>query len=372
MHICIIAPEQFPVPGNGSVEICIWAIARSLARRHTVTILSRKSPGLPESVELEQVRICRLPAGNPARYEASVLSFLEKESFDVIQIDNRPLLMAAVKRQHPRTPVLLFLHSLTFVPAESRIARSLARADSIAVNSRSLQRKLSRRFPRISRKLGVIPLGADLSRFTPADAAERQRLRKFYGIPPVFTVLFVGRLIPRKGVPVLIRAVHHLNKHLPAHLIIAGHGKPHYVRRLKLMARRLGVSVSFPGNIAHEDIHGLYQTADCFVCPSQRHESFGLVNVEAMASGLPVIASNNGGIREIIDSGRNGYLVDRYREATPFARNILRVARNQGLAARIGMQGRNDALRTFEWQHTAQQLEERYRSLLPQKHWSQQ
>lgn len=366
MHICIIAPEQFPVPGNGSVEICIWAIARKLARRHKVTILSRKSPGLPESVELEQVRICRLPSGSPARYEASVLAFLEKESFDVIQIDNRPLLMAAVKRQYPRTPVLLFLHSLTFVPAEARIARSLAKADNIAVNSRSLQHKLARRFPGLSRKLSVIPLGADLSRFTPAEAVERQRLRRLYRLPPVFTVLFVGRLIPRKGVPVLIRAISLLNKHVAAHLIIAGQGKPQYVRKLKLMTRRLGVSVTFLGNIDHEDIHGLYQTADCFVCPSQRHESFGLVNVEAMASGLPVIASSNGGIREIIDSGRNGYLVERYREAAPFARNILLMARNQGLAAKIGMQGRSDALRTFEWQHTAQQLEERYRSLLPQ------
>ncbi|AIQ44728.1 spore coat protein [Paenibacillus sp. FSL R7-0273] len=364
MHICIIAPEQFPLPGDGSVEICIWAIARRLAGRHKVTVVSRATALLPDSAELEQVRIIRLASGTPRRYQASVLQFLQQESFDIIQVDNRPLLMAAVKERHPGTPVLLYLHSLTFVPAGRRIARSLARADGIAVNSRSLLDKLSGRFPGIHRRLSVVPLGAELSRFTPAELPERQRLRRQYRLPQAFTVLFAGRIIPRKGVPVLIRAMYHVNKRLPAHLVVAGQGKPAYIRQLKLLARRLGVSVSFPGKIAHEQIHSLYQAADCFVCPSQRHEAFGLVNVEAMASGLPVIASDNGGIREIIRSGHNGYLTGRYRQALPFARLLLKVGKSPGLAARIGLQGRSDALRTFDWNHTASRLEELYQSFL--------
>ncbi|OKP95610.1 glycosyltransferase family 4 protein [Paenibacillus sp. P46E] len=365
MHICMIAPEQFPVPGDGSVEICIWAIARELARRHTVTIVSRRAPGLPVADELEQVRIIRLASGTPARYLASVLDYLEGERFDVIQVDNRPQLMAAVKRRHPFTPVLLFLHSLTFVPAETRIARSLARADLIAVNSRSLQQRLSRRFHGLGGNIRVIPLGADLTRFFPAEQAEKQQVRRIFRLGPVFTVLFVGRIIPRKGVPVLIRAMRLLNRRLPAQLIIAGHGKPRYIRQLKAMSRRLGVRVTFIGKIAHEDIHALYQAADVFVCPSQQHESFGLVNVEAMASALPVIASNNGGIREIIVSGHNGYLVDRYREAAPFAKYLLQIGRQPQLAAKIGLQGRSDALQNFGWQQTAAAMEKLYRVLLP-------
>ncbi|KWX71536.1 spore coat protein [Paenibacillus riograndensis] len=364
MHICMIAPEQFPVPGDGSVEICIWAVARKLARRHKVTIVSRKAPGLPDTDEQEQVRIVRLVSGTPARYLASVLDYLETEHFDVIQVDNRPLLMSSIKRRHPYTPVVLFLHSLTFVPAESRIARSLAKANLIAVNSRSLQRKLARRFPGLGGIIRVVPLGADLSRFSPAELPEKQQMRRLYRLSPVFTVLFVGRVIPRKGVPVLIRAMRLLHKRLPAQLIIAGHGKPLYIRQLKAMARRLGVRAVFIGKIAHEDIHDLYHAADVFVCPSQRHESFGLVNVEAMASGLPVIASNNGGIREIIVSGHNGYLVQRYREASPFAKALLQLGRDPQLTARIGLQGRRDALQNFGWQHTAAALEELYRFLL--------
>ncbi|WNS41906.1 glycosyltransferase family 4 protein [Paenibacillus sp. MMS20-IR301] len=367
MRICIIAPEQFPVPGDGSVEICIWNIARRLARRHQVTIISRSTSGLPATDEAEQVRIIRLPSGTPLRYRDSVLSYLgAAEPFDIIQVDNRPLLLAAVKRQHPATPVLLFLHSLTFVPPGSRIAASLALADAVAANSRSLQQRLARRFPGLHSRLRVVPLGADLSRFVPVQPQEKARLRAKYGLAPDFTVLFVGRVIPRKGVPVLIRAMHRLNRQMPARLLIAGGGKPPYIRRLKLLARRLGVRVSFLGSIPHEDIHSLYQSADCFICPSQRHESFGLVNVEAMATGLPVIASSNGGIREIITSGQNGYLVKQYRSPVPFARRMLQIGRSPSLAARIGLQGRTDALQMFEWQHTAELLENLYLKLAPQ------
>lgn len=368
MHICIIAPEQFPVPGDGSVEICIWAIARRLAERHKVTIVSRKVPGLPAAIILEQVRIIRLPASTPAHYLTSVLEYIQKESFDIIQVDNRPHLMSAVKKQLPHIPVFLFLHSLTFTPGTDKVANALAKADLIIANSHSLQRRLDRRFPKLTTGIHIVLLGADLDRFTPVQISEKQQLRSFYKLPQTFTVLFVGRVIPRKGVPILIRAMSHLNKHLPAHLVIAGKGKPSYIRQLKLLARRLRVSVTFLGNVAHENIHTLYQAADCFVCPSQNHESFGLVNVEAMASGLPVIASNNGGIREIVASGHNGYLVERYREALPFARHLLRIARHPQLAVTIGSQGRADALEAFNWQRTANHLEQLYQaSATPQR-----
>jgi len=365
MQLCLIAPEQFAVPGNNSVEICMLAIAEQLALRHKVTIVSRMMGDLPHCDELEQVRIIRLPADSASQYLNSVLNYIGTEKFDLIQVDNRPHLMAAVKRKVPQTPVVLFLHSLTFVPNNPKVTGSLGQADLIIVNSRSLRLRLSRRFPRLTKVIGIVPLGADLQRFAPPSREERQRLRQMYRFPEVFTVLFVGRVIPSKGVPVLIRAIHAIRRRLRIHLLVAGRGKPPYIRYLKRLARRLGVSVTFLGDVAHEDIHRLYQTADCFVCPSQRHEAFGLVNVEAMASGLPVIASNNGGIREIVVTGVNGYLVNRYRQSLPFARHLLQLARKPKLAERIGAQGRMDALEAFDWRHTAARLEELYYYLVP-------
>ncbi|MCL6604083.1 MAG: glycosyltransferase family 4 protein [Paenibacillus sp.] len=366
MHICIIAPEQFTVPGNNSVEICILAIAKQLALRHTVTVISRRLQGLAHSDELDLVNIIRLPADSPSRYFEEVLNYIREGSFDLIQVDNRPRLMAAVRRATPQTPVVLFLHSLTFVPQSRSTLGYLNQADLIIANSRSLQQRLTRRFPSRAEAIRIVPLGADLERFVPPSIEERRRLRRVYRVPQTtFTVLFVGRVIPRKGVHVIIRAVYALRRRMPIHLLIVGRGKPLYIRRLKRLAKRLGVSATFLGNVTHEEIHQVYQTADCFVCPSQRHESFGLVNVEAMASGLPVIASNNGGIREIIVSGVHGYLVDRYREALSFSRYLLILGRNPKLVVSMGSQGRKDALEAFEWQHTAARLESVYQSLIP-------
>ncbi|AIQ10862.1 glycosyltransferase family 4 protein [Paenibacillus durus] len=363
MKICMIAPGRFPLPGSGSVEICIWETARLLARRHSTTVISRRMPGLPGLEEREGVRLIRLPADTPGLYLAETLDALREEPYELIQVDNRPHLAAAVKRAFPHIPVVLFLHSLTFVPSDPKVALSLGHADLIAVNSQSLRGRLDRRFTSARLPVAVVPLGADLSRFTPLPDDQRKLLRREYGLPRRFTVLFVGRLIPRKGVPILMRAAAMLNRRLPVHLVIAGTGKPAYMRKLNQLARRLRLSVSFIGGVPHEEIHRMYQIADCLVCPSQRHESFGLVNVEAMAAGLPVIASNNGGIREIISSGRNGFLVERYREAASFARMMLPLARSPKRAAAIGMQGRRDAFQTFDWARTADRLELLYSGL---------
>ncbi|NJJ38506.1 glycosyltransferase family 4 protein [Paenibacillus apii] len=360
MNICMIAPGRFPLPGSGSVEICIWAVARQLARRHNVTVICRETPGQPDREMLEGVRLIRLPADTPRLYLAWAVKTVAEEPYELIQVDNRPHLMAAVKRAVPGTPVVLFLHSLTFVPATLKVAKSLREADLIAVNSLSLGSRLSGRFPSGRLPLAVVPLGADLSRFAPLPEEERRQLRREFGLPERFTVLFVGRIIPRKGLPVLMRAAAVLGRRLPVHLVIAGTGKPGYMRSLKKLAQRLRLSVSFAGGVPHGDIHRIYQIADCLVCPSQRHESFGLVNVEAMASGLPVIASNNGGIREIIVSGRNGFLVDRYRESSSFARNMLALARDPERALSIGMKGRRDATEAFDWARTAGRLESLY------------
>ncbi|WP_036724464.1 glycosyltransferase, partial [Paenibacillus forsythiae] len=115
MNICMIAPGRFPLPGSGSVEICIWETARLLARRHHVTVISRIMPGLPGLEAREGVRLLRLPADTPGLYLAEALKALREEAYELIQVDNRPHVMAAVKQAFPHIPVVLFLHSLTFV-----------------------------------------------------------------------------------------------------------------------------------------------------------------------------------------------------------------------------------------------------------------
>lgn len=102
------------------------------------------------------------------------------------------------------------------------------------MNSQSLKRRLSRRFPPVTKRLNVVPLGTDLDRFRPvASNEERLHLREKFGITERFTVLYAGRVVPGKGVDILIRAIALAQKQVPVQLVIAGKGPQsmyaHYV-----------------------------------------------------------------------------------------------------------------------------------------------
>lgn len=366
VHICIVAPAQLPVPPlmGGSVEICIHAIARQLAKEHKVTVIGRRHRRLPNRQSEGNLTYVRVPADN---YASHVVNVLRKGSYDWIQVDNRPALAAHIKNTFPRTPVSLFLHSLTFIsPPRLRNRQAsalLAKPDMIVANSESLFEVIAKRHPRVKNKIRKVLLGVDTDRFRPPTPDEKRKLKTKYGIASgAFTVLFAGRIIPRKGIPVLLKAMQELRKTVPrAKIVIAGGGRPAYLAKLKQQAKRLGVPAVFTGLIAHRSIHLIYRLADAFVCPSQKHEAFGLVNIEAMASGVPVVASRIGGIGEAVVHGRNGYLVDAYRDPKQFARHLAQLAKQTELARKLSEQAQRDAIEKFSWSATARKLAQQYR-----------
>jgi spore coat protein SA len=104
----------------------------------------------------------------------------------------------------------------------------------------------------------------------------------------------------------------------------------------------------------------VYGMSDCLVCPSQKHEAFGLVIVEAMAAGIPVIASQIGGIKEIIQHGKNGFLIEKYRKSGAFVASMLKLAKNRSYSQSLGKQARSDMKQQFSWANTVQSLSELY------------
>lgn len=364
MRIAIIAPEQIPVPPplGGSVEITVLAIAEQLAARHDVTIVSRAHRRYPKRETLSSgVRIERVPSGSRKLYLANVKRLLAGRRYDVIQIDNRPKFVRPIKRMFPKTTVSLFLHSLTFVsrPYASRsAARDGMRAAGLVVaNSRSLKRTLAKRFPEAAGKLRRVWLGVDTARFTPSAGDSRP--------DRAFTLLFAGRLIPRKGLPVLLKAIRlaRAASGRRLRLVVAGGGqRGGYAAKMRRLARKLGVRARFLGTVPHRRIHRVFRDADAFVCPSQKHEAFGLVNVEALASGLPVIASRIGGIGEIVKDGQNGYLIGDYRKPRAFADAILKLAGNPDRLRAMRRRARQDCLERFTWSATARRLGRLYGS----------
>jgi spore coat protein SA len=339
-----------------------------MATAHRVKVYSRKSPGYAAETRKGGLTIVRVPGGKGGRYLGSVLRSIGGQTFDWIQIDNRPSFLPTVRKRFPRARIAVFLHSTTFVtPPNASIgkaSRLLSHANLIVANSRSLASRLRSLYPSLKHKVRHVPLGVDLSEFRPPSPGQRSAVRSAYGATGSFAVLFAGRLVPKKGVPVLVKAMEHVRRSVPgAKLYIAGGaGKRAYVSRLKRMAAASRVPVRFLGYVSRKRMPSMYWLADCFVCPSQGHEAFGLVNVEAMASGTPCVASRNGGIREVVKHGRTGRLVARYRSPQAFAEQIKAVARDRGSASAMALRARRDVVSRFGWSSTAARLARIYRA----------
>jgi len=160
-------------------------------------------------------------------------------------------------------------------------------------------------------KATICPMGIDISTFIPKD---RVSLKEKYNIKTKYILLFVGRLIEVKGVEYLIDAVEIVSKELrDLKLLIVGTGN--LERKLKEKVRKLNLSsyVSFLGGVRHENLIDYYNICDLVILPSivdryGQTESLGMVILEAMSCGKPVIASNVGALPEVVKDGYNGIL----------------------------------------------------------------
>lgn len=158
-------------------------------------------------------------------------------------------------------------------------------------------------------KQAVISMGCDTAMF-----GQEHRVENYFGQGDKKVVLFVGRLAEKKGVSYAIEAMRQVNN---AILVIAGDGplKSKLQRQAERVQQESGSTILFLGAKTHEELKGIYASADLFVMPSITakdgdKEGFGLVILEAFASGLPIVASRSGGITDIVKDGVNGYLAE--------------------------------------------------------------
>ncbi len=134
------------------------------------------------------------------------------------------------------------------------------------------------------------------------------------------------------------------------------HRETGHVRRLHRMAARLKNHVHFQPYVSHHDIPRWFAMADTAVVPSVGKEAFGLVNLEAMAAELPVVATRAGGMKEIVVDGHTGFLVSTEREkiSAELAGKIGFLLTNGEMRREMGFRGRERVLRDFQWRHTAE------------------
>jgi L-malate glycosyltransferase len=178
-------------------------------------------------------------------------------------------------------------------------------------------------------------------RFKP-DLAVRAEMRRDLGITDKFVVLFVGHIIKVKGGEVLIRAMARVPDSVQ--LLFVGDGPD--LESLKTLSSdlRLGNRIQFLGRQSH--VEPFMQAADCFICPSLWGEATGLVNLEAQSTGIPVIASEIGGIPEFVLHERTGFLF-RPGDHVALAQYIRRLAENPEMHARFCAEARKTAVERY-------------------------
>ncbi len=158
-------------------------------------------------------------------------------------------------------------------------------------------------------RIGVVPCGVNLEQFKPVD---KERSKQQLGFADDKIILFVGRIEPLKGIDQLIKAIPYLPDTKGLRLVVIGGDEhsQHEIKRLQRLSRDLHIegSVTFLGLIKHEQMPYFYSAADACVVPSY-YESFGLVALESLACGTPVVATDVGNLKSVIRQGETGYVV---------------------------------------------------------------
>ncbi|HEY3120958.1 MAG TPA: glycosyltransferase family 4 protein [Vicinamibacteria bacterium] len=338
-RILFLTESFHPVLGGG--ERHIRELAGHLAAGGwPMTVLTRRTDaGWPAEEALEGIRVLRVGpsgAGRSGKYRMvpAALAVLarERRSYDVLVVRGTrvlglPGLLAA--RRHRKAVVLqpelngemtgeVFTWGTRFEAQPYRSAvrtatalrnRLFRDADAFVAMSRSIEEEfLAAGAAR--EKVVRIPHGVDTARFRPADPAEREALRRRWGMPAgVPIIIYTGRLLRGKGLEALVDAVAGLRQ--PAHLVMVGSGgdQPLSVEdelRDRVRAAGCGDRVTFTGRV--DAVEDLLRAADLFAFPSV-FEALGLSLIEAAACGLPAVGSRTGGIVDVIEDGRSGLLV---------------------------------------------------------------
>ncbi|ASJ07859.1 glycosyl transferase [Thermococcus siculi] len=209
----------------------------------------------------------------------------------------------------------------------------------------------------------VIPNGVDDERFRPISEKEKERVKEELGISGDL-VLYVSRMSPRKGPHVFINAFQNIAREKDeVTLVMVGSGE--MLPFLRAQAKFLDIEdrVKFMGYVPDELLPKLYASADVFVLPSTMSEAFGIVILEAMAAGVPVVTTTVGGIPEVVKENGSGILVPPGDEVA-LAEAVLKILHDKELAMKFGDAGRKAVESRYSWRVVARDIENLYEEVL--------
>jgi len=406
MRIALISEHASPLADVGGVDaggqnVYVAQVARWLVREgHQVDVFTRRDGAGQGIVHLRPgLRVIHVPAGPASHvpkeqllahmpeFARQMLDFCSREDgYDVVHAN---FFMSGYVGLHVKQafgwPLVTTFHALGLVRRqhhgrddgfpEARIAieQLLARrSDLVIAECPQDAADLMQLYGADVRRLAVVPCGFDPGEMAPVD---RQQARTALRIArDAFVVLQLGRLVPRKGIDNVVRALGLLRRShgVDGRLLVVGGEAEHpdesctpEIGRLRRIAEEEGVAphVHFTGRRGRADLRLYYGAADVFVT-TPWYEPFGITPLEAMACGVPVVGSRVGGIKYSVRNGVTGFLVPP-RDPRALARRLGYLHRHRAHADALGRAGLRRARAAFTWERVARQLAQAYLSVIP-------
>lgn len=417
-RIALISDHASPLAAPGSVDcggqnVYVANLARELALAgHLVDIFTRRdAPAQRYPVhpfeKVPNVRVIHVPAG-PAHHvpKEQMLPFIPDFARFVARFARRQALpydlvhanffMSGLVAEHLKDtlgiPFVITFHALghvrrlaqgaadAFPPERTRIETMLMRrADRIIAECAQDRLDMEQLYGAAPSRITVAPCGFDPEELWPVPQVQARTRLKL--ARDRFTILQLGRMVPRKGVDTVIQGVAMLRERhgIDALLLVVGgdhvqpDGRPNRrpdgagdpeVARLQALARQLGIEaqVCFVGQQPREALRHYYSAADVFVT-TPWYEPFGITPVEAMACARPVIGSEVGGIKSTVIDGVTGFLIPS-RDPRALAGRLAQLHADPALARRMGEEGLRRAYRHYTWRAVASQAAAVYAAVL--------
>lgn len=300
-------------------------------------------------------------------YARRAATHLAEQEVDGIVFPLYPQWAPHIKAANPRARLVLWMQCEWLSAGPPFYEECLKAIDRVVCCSQFIADRIADRFPWAEDRLRVVPNGVDTRLFSPSRNPGRHQ------------ILYAGRLTPEKGAHVLLEAFERIAARYPdAQLVLAG---PFWItppshlvgstrekirqwrrlgRKYEVMVRREArrmSSVFLAGHVGHKALVKLYRTASVLVHPALWNEPFGMILIEAMACGLPIVASRTGGIPEVIQHNRSGILVES-GDVDDLVEGIERLFDSRETAARLGAAGRARAEKLFDWKDVAARMAE--------------
>ncbi|MGB9980641.1 glycosyltransferase family 4 protein [Methanobacterium sp.] len=360
MKVAILV-SGFPPDRIGGMEIASYNIAKHLANNgHSVHIItSFYSNHLNEDkFTVHPVSMSKTKIIGPFFDLKRILPVIKEVNPEIIHAQGISTsgisgFTAFLIKKILKIPYIVYGRGSDIYPF--KVEKTLVKAIMNNANSViALTEHMKKEMQKISAKeVLVIPNGIDMNKFNDLSLSFKSLDTK--------TIIFVGNLRPEKGLIYLIEAMEHItNKDVNTQLLIVGGGPQE--ESLKKLVNKLNIKgVLFLGEVTNDEVPFYLKNSDIFVLSSLQ-EGFPNVLLEAMALGLPVVATDVCGITEIIEDGKNGFIV-RPKNSKEIAEKILLLLDNDNLRKIISRQNIKKASK-FSWQMTVQMLEDAYNNAL--------